>query len=419
MINEKDACSPLQERSKPTGDGSSELQTARELDTNDSSSFLRWRIGPFWTIVLSIGIVFVAILWSLILPGVVAYHDGVFYDDDAFLTHLPSAAKAEIGQFRAEKQKQQDNLAAVDSLLHGAFGASRSNAQDVSDLLKTRTELAAELETMKPKVSAIPFYLNPQMLLWPAIYSALGLLVFVVPPYFVRQQPISDRIRKSLVLGLMIYVVYEWPLWMRNVFTAHGRTVYGYPNIDVDKGSFIMQELVIGGFCMLLGFLWAQWTCFFNLSASASKRKQAPDDSWKAAFDAARVNEVSLLFTHWQVASLILGAGFFFFTQFFWGIVGKLNDQRYILSALVAHGLWGVSWILMTLPLMSAWRDWSQARIKALTHLATRQETSGIDAKLAADLLKEVQPVAWTNLFFTQAAAGLTFVLPLAQVLLK
>jgi hypothetical protein len=198
--------------------------------------------------------------------------------------------------------------------------------------------------------------LDPQMLLWPAIYSALALLIFVLPPYFPERQSTKDTFVKPLVLGVLLYLFYEWPLWARSFFNTRGRTVYAYPNLDIDKGSFIVQELIVFGFCIMLGFLWAQWVSFFNTEKECPDEPQSyPGDPVRKVFDVNAATQVSLLFTHWQFASLILAGGFFFFTRFFWGIVGELNDQRYILSAINAHLLWGISWSLMTLPLIESW----------------------------------------------------------------
>ena len=68
----------------------------------------------------------------------------------------------------------------------------------------------------------------------------------------IRYQPFEPRFNLGYPTSA-IYVLYEWPLWARNfIFASHGRTLYAYTNFDIHPGSFIVQEMVIFGFCQLL-----------------------------------------------------------------------------------------------------------------------------------------------------------------------
>ncbi len=423
MNKQEEAYYAWERRGKSAGDELSDwlsVEQSRQIALAETP-LLRWNVRPLRTIVLSISIVLGAIIWTLLLPGIIAYVDGVLYDDASFLNHLPVDAQLQIKAFQHENEQFRSNIEKIELALREELTRKPAvNAKEVAELYRLWSTMKRDLEASKPPISVIPFYLNPQMLLWPAIYSSLAILIFVIPPYFVERQSLLERIIKPLLLGFLIYFLYEWPLWARNVFKTHGRKVYAYPNFDVDQGSFLSQELVILGFSVLLGFLWAQWTSFFKIAKGKSQKDDlCYDDPVRKAFDVRAASQISLLFTHWQFASLILAAGFFFFTQFFWNIVGRLNDQRYLLSALVAHLLWGVSWVLITLPLIESWRRWNRVRMEALRALAMEAHAGNVDAKTTLDLLREVQPVAWTNLILTQFAAGISFLLPLAQVFLK
>ena len=418
----EDAYYSWERRGKPLGDDWSDWFAA-EKSTHPASiegRFLRWRIGPVRTIAFSIAIVMVATIATLFIPGMIAYRGGVFYDDAKFLKHLPPEAQREITSFRDKETSARSELVSLDTEISRALqtGAIASN-KNLAELLQMRAEVERQADLLHPPISVIPFYLNPQMLLWPAIYSSLALLIFIVPPYFSEKQPRKENILKSLALGILVYVAYEWPLWARTIFNTRGRTVYGYPNFDIDKGSFITQEIVVLGFCVMLGVLWTQWTGFFSQRSISDEAERSAKARIRHAFDVSAVNQISLLYTHWQFASLILAGGFFFFTRFFWSIVGDMNDQRYILSALNAHLLWGISWAIMTLPLVESWRRWNRVRLEAIRTLAVEEVKSAQDAKTTLDLLKEVQPVAWTNLVATQIAAGVAFFLPLARLFVR
>jgi hypothetical protein len=70
------------------------------------------------------------------------------------------------------------------------------------------------------------------------------------------------------------------------------------------------------------------------------------------------LENLSALFLYWQMCSIILAGAFLPYTVFFWTYVISFGDQRYLPHAVIMHGLWGVSWLLISLPLGWTWYQW-------------------------------------------------------------
>jgi hypothetical protein len=80
------------------------------------------------------------------------------------------------------------------------------------------------------------------------------------------------------------------------------------------------------------------------------------------------------LFLQWQVCSIVLAGAFLPYTFFFWSYVIELRDNRYLAHALIMHGLWGVSWLLISLPLAWTWYEWNTRYKLRASIAATRPD---------------------------------------------
>jgi hypothetical protein len=246
--------------------------------------------------------------------------------------------------------------------------------------------------------------MNPQLLLWPAIYTCLCWLIFLLAP---SRVPISGR---SVLGGALVYVFYNWPLWVRNfIVTAQGRTVYGYPNVDVHWPSFIVQEVTILGFGFLIYRIWELWSVRETL-------RPVSGTSVERALHPARIRAIADGFHQWQICSVILALGFLFFTRFFWNIVTTLGDQRYMITALLAHTLWGVTWLVMSIRVFHVWRLWSDERDRAIleTSLTNDKHSEG-----ALETLRWASPVGTTSVVSTAIVSFAGFLYPLAEKIIR
>lgn len=369
-------------------------------------------------------LLFACMTWTVFIPGFIANYGGVFYEDQ-LQKLLPKAAATSLNKYRNDQNIKELALQRIDSAIIETAGMldknkshNISNAQlDISKLgalMDAKTKLRAEIDVQKPPISAMPFYLNPQLWLWPAIYVALGTLIFVAKP-FQRANSTLDVLRLKQFIGLTIsiYLLYEWPLWMRNfLFSGSGRKVFAYPNIDIHPASFYMQEAVILGFCALVATLWIT-------ELSRTPQLATHKNHIAITLDKRTARSLSRMLFEWQYRSVVLACGFGFFSNFFWQLVFKYNDQRYVISAINAHILWAISWITISLPLIRSWQKWEEARATAVVSALADDKLPVEAREKIAKSLSDLKPGGFGSLFASVVVAAVSFVLPIAKEIIK
>jgi hypothetical protein len=360
-------------------------------------------------VVAAVLILLASILLSLILPGVIAARNGVFYAD-TMAPRLPLKARQLMSRHDSVMRTRRAQISALDSVL--AARAHLGSTQGASDLVALRLQLRQQVDSARAPVAVIPFYLNPQMVLWPAIYTTLGWLLLLLRPRVRNARRTLAKPWQILALGSTTYVFYQWPLWLRNfVFNNQGRTVYAYPNFDIDRASFFVQELVIAGFCLMLAGVWLQWAQYYAITRRSSYVRH--EDPIARALDPGSLARLARLFSEWQVASVVLGCGFIFFTNFFWNLVAGYKDQRYVISALNAHVLWALTWIMISLPLITTWRSWHETRLAAIAELSRTEEKK---AETLLKLIQEARPFGQYASGAAALSAVASFLFPLLQL---
>jgi hypothetical protein len=373
----------------------------------------------------------ISIILTLIIPAVIAYRHDVFYPEG--LKHkLPQDAAKKLDEYEAKLSGLKKQLQKIDE--HILNPNEDEQPEHRVQLLELRTKLASYVDGYAPPVSLFAFYLSPQMLLWPGIYTALGILIILCPPE--SWSWAWARMRKVAAYGTAVYCFYEWPLWVRNfVLGSHGRVVFAYPNYDIDPASFWAQEGTIFGFCLLLAALWLQWSHESGHCSQTLKIEEG--DGFKyTIFSADAASRLTEQYSKWTYCSIILALGFLSFTNFFWSLVAKYHDQRYLLSAVLAHTLWGLSWIAISLPIWRLWIDWGRRRSKEMERamLIKRAqenvltESAGVSGNtdahhVSADdlskVLGESDPIKALNFGLANLTAAISFVLPLVQFFTK
>jgi hypothetical protein len=261
-------------------------------------------------------------------------------------------------------------------------------------------------------VVLVPLISAPTLLYDPVAIACLGWLVLLARPNGFRMRSrVNHPWAVVPLMSLGLLAVKDWPQFMRNFLlnaVGRDRTIVAYPNWDVGPFSFLYQEFAAFLFTFLLAILWCQWAERLD-DVRAKKRTGRPEDQ---VFDPKRIEELTYAYIHWQVASLLLSIPFFLTTWFYWPLILRDRDFRYIPSAITMHLLWAVSWALISLPLAFDWHHWSVMRSAAIAKLRkTSREAHQLDA------LKELQPVSLVNLVGTGIGAVAGFVLPFVNAL--
>ncbi len=107
------------------------------------------------------------------------------------------------------------------------------------------------------------------------------------------------------------------------------------------------------------------------------------------------------------------------YTMMFWNLIIKIGDQRYLPHAYVMHGLWGLTWLIISLPLFESWSKWYRERMRAISALALLSPSDVKLNELQLNMLKEYTPVHFWNLFVTGAVTIITFLYPILQAIVK
>lgn len=346
------------------------------------------------------------ILLTLFLPGIIAHRNGVFYSADV-AKRLPADASDRLRSFEGDKARLEANISALRQQLASVNNPAQQREFDF--FTKAIAERRRELTALEPPVFTIGFFLSPQMLLWPAIYSSLGILLVC----FKRRNAPPLRLKRLIAWGCLVYFYYEWPLWTRNfLLSSQGRKVYACTNFDIDPGSFLAQEATIAGFAFLVAGVWLRW------SEDASRlRVQARLQANRSYLTPAFVLQLHGEFNRWVMGSIILGLGFVYFTTFFWSFVGTFGDQRYIASAILAHSLWALTWLFMSLPIFKLWLELKRRRLRAIDSvLEASYAVPGKREQLNLDTMEKLESIAGIRFSIATGSAVVSLLIPILQL---
>lgn len=380
----------------------------------------RWRWShyrsPYSIVIRALLLAMAALTLTLITPGYLAYRWGVFYNEQLrmavpTLVDVAPEVRAAFVRYNQLQDARKARIAVLDERL------VQTDPRDAAPLIALRNTLATQAADSKPPYSFIAFYLSQQTLLWPAIYTCLLWTIVFFPP---AKDATSGRVLRSAstwLLAVCLHAFYQWPLWTRNFVLRNeeGRTIYAYPNWDVNWKSFWVQEVVVFGFFVLLATLWQQWLAHFNDVRQSIRRET--DAEYHGLLDDHRGRALAEAFRHWIYCSVIVSIGFFAFTAFFWDLIGKLHDRRYLISAILIHTLWGMTWIVISLPMLTRANDWSERRMRVLRDLIGRGGIDSVRADL--EVIKQLEPISMFTIVVANITSITSFVLPVVQAFIK
>jgi hypothetical protein len=355
-------------------------------------------------------------IWIFILPGIVAWSNRVFYDDQVAKRMKEPALSAykEYQKQRGEINEIEARL--VEKLEAGAQGnAAGEEMRSLADSLK---EVSGFRESLHPPVHPLGFSSDDSLIVFFVHFVFLGILYLLSARHGNRPD-----IATTLSIGLAIYLLFGWPNLLRNfVFTTYspsgsatGRTVFASLHWDIDRSGFLLQEARVLSMFLFDAVLWQLW-----MEHLRDVTEKTRDWSFSAKLDdfGARASLLNTEFNRWQSHSLLLIGAFLPWTWFFWRKFSVQGDARYISTTVVMHIIWAISWLLLSLPTLETWRRWSDYRLKALNSIV-RKETDDAEAERTLKLFIEASPVNSLKIFGTGAAGLASMLLPLAHVFFK
>src|ERR1022692_2522623 len=219
---------------------------------------------PLRTLGLAGVIAFVSLILTVVIPGLVAWHNDVFYEKGLKAKFAEKELKKKfvvkdrnlLDDFETRQESRLKEMRMIKEVIEKQF-RDPNNKENLAAILERHAQIQKEYDAASYPIHFVPFFQNIQILLHPVLYTCLGCLVFLVRP-----PNCSVSFFRTAAIALGIYLASKWPQYIRTFLfdTAEaGRMVVAYPNWDIDLASFIMQEMVGLGACILLAVIWKQW----------------------------------------------------------------------------------------------------------------------------------------------------------------
>lgn len=352
-----------------------------------------------------------SLIWIVIIPGLVAYREGVFYKSGVE-ARLPTHSTRAVASYDVYRQTQTTHalaVAEIDRQLNELLQRKDNSAQ-IDSLIKLRQIYREEQTNSKPPITPSPYFGNRTPSYTFISYIFLGISLFLLMPVHLR----TLNLRKTIVLGLVLYVGWMFTSWIRNfIVYDEGRTIFSFVNYDIGPLSFLLQELRMLVLCMIIAALWQGWTAYFNIVDDQYRRDSAHEESLVALGNNALF--ITHMFNRWQLNSVALLGAFLPWTFLYWSNIVNYGDSRYVIPALVSHLYWIVSWGLTTAPLIYAYKRWAAAKTKALAQAATTDRQREPDRSI--NFLKEINPISSFQVFGAGVATAISFLLPFKDLI--
>lgn len=355
---------------------------------------------------VGLGVFVLILLWTIVIPAAVAYRDRAFYSRD-LEARLSSAPRRLINEFHERKRLYEQIIRSVDAGIATRI-TSGGALSEIAALQATRQSYEAVVSKLTPPIAVVGFEENTTPYLFAVAYLFLTSLLSSMVVEF------SDRSHywRAVAFGTAGYILYEWPTWVRNLLPdSEARKTFAFVNFDMSAGSFYLQELRV-----LLMFLIMGLICQKALHNESKISRAVRDWSGIAGGRPELINRaavVNQLFSRWQWQSLILAAAFLPWTYLFWYELDTLSDTRYLVSGMLMHMAWLGLWYVLSLPLLTALKAWSAYRNDVLAASAA----GGQDVEKLLMLLKDVDPPSTIQLMGVSAAAAISFVLPIFNLM--
>lgn len=340
----------------------------------------------------------ITVVWTLVVPGVIGKLSGVFSQED-LRQSLPPPAQSKLAAFEAEKSVVMLEMEKVNVLLADAL--RNTNMSSVAPLLAFKQALRSDMQDMRSPFILLPFFPGANNIFQPCIYLFLGIILVVVRP--VRLHFNAAFFRRVIMFAAPITLIYRSPTWLRNApfFRNTGRVVYSDANLDVAPVMFWWQELAGIGIAIAIAIIWLQWI-------KELKRVQMIESRTGFAYvsNPLVLRNLAESVIRWQVCSVCLACAFIPLTAYFYDILFHDHDYRYAAQAFIIHGIWLLTWFIISCPLIWLYHQYQLAKLEVFAGSAADAE------KL---VVKELEPFNIGNLTASAILAALSFLAPIVH----
>lgn len=410
------------------------------------------------------GVAFIAAVFGVFIPDRLARVDGVFTRQQ-FVDTLERRLKdtpqpsPRLRQIVAYEQ-------GVDNLRAQRFELERSvkgaNGRQLAETLTLQAAVDKAIEGRPDLV--VPFYGSILVALWCWTFFAMGCLIWICPPgampwstgnghspgatsepelapvdkpedKAVDNPPVVGKpalwralwtgLRTPLeviFVGAIIFLFYEWPtLWRTgaapfdDAYPPHeiyfNTSVAGFYSNAYDMFENVAYSLMLA-FVLLK---WIRYAVKIGHEFKVGGADVATCDYVAMALDSHLAHRTVVLFEEWLVVSLLFASSYMFDTIFYWHQLETKAGSVYEIQALLEHVVWGVSWLVISAPILRIWRYWHRTRLNAAEWLY--RNTGGLTDQLKS-LFELSRPLNSWVLLIVNVGAFATFVVSLLHAVL-
>jgi hypothetical protein len=209
---------------------------------------------------------------------------------------------------------------------------------------------------------------NPQQFLYTTVLALLGSLLAFFSPRAPKSNKEAAEIEPwSIELVGFSCALFASIRWLRVYrlmpHALAGRVLFSYANHDISLRGTLFNDLTFLIIAHLLVLIWARWLRYatwlkLDVKPISASPWTADGEQSIADYVDETFKRLTHAYAHWKVTSLLIGLPFIYMTVIYWNIIWGIGDRNYLASAVAVHALWAITWIIISIPLMRAWRSW-------------------------------------------------------------
>ncbi|MEP7375910.1 MAG: hypothetical protein ABI675_21115 [Chitinophagaceae bacterium] len=353
-------------------------------------------------ILLAIASIFVGI----ILPGILLYTNHSFYQKD-IVNRLDSTTKIKFQQNELARQKIESRRTQIYKQLGDT--SQKISSSEINSAISALNSLK-KIEEENDRIKISPYYpKNKTLLIWPLLYFGLCSIIFF------NTDITRTKISKSyyFIIFILLYFFWRWGAWFRNTSLGKvDRIVYAVNNIDISMLGFFIQEFLSLISLLLLAYIFCKWITHSEILKNKYARQMSPDLS--SLFQT--VTDLRKRYEQWQIASIFLTVSFGYYTYYFWATINQSHDMRYLPQAIAIHFIWGLSWYVISIPLIITTKH--HAYLKDYLSNPTNKNSDSIEYPEKISQIYNIDPISAQNRLITTLASTFTFLFPIIKTLL-
>ena len=344
-----------------------------------------------------------SIFVGIILPGILLYYNHTFFEKDV-VELLDSTTRATYQKNELDKQKIENRRTQLFNQLGDT--TQRISNSEINEAYTALNNLK-KLKEENSRITIMPYYpKNKTLLIWALLYFGFCSIIFF------NKDISQTRVSKSyyFFIFILLYFFWRWAAWFRNTPLGDvNRVVYAVNNIDISKLGFFIQEFLSLISLLLLAYIFCKWIEYSE--TIKYNYYKFSDINLDRLFEVTK--DLRTKYQEWQISSAFLTIAFGYYTYYFWAIINQTHDMRYLPKAIIIHFIWGLSWYVISLPLIVT--NKYHVYLKDFFTNPSNKTSVTVEDSEKFSQIYNIDPISTQNKFITTMVSGFTFLFPIIK----